>query len=200
MTKTKVILLMCFVMAFAAGTALGVFVIGWEHPPENASSHHGVKPTPEPRDQMAASLWQKELNLTSEQQDQMAQLRKSWAQTTEPAGRQQRSAASQQRDEAIAALLSKALTEEEQQAYKNIQQEYQQKIDQIMQARKRVADERAEQMKKILTPEQAAKFDEMRNRQRDRSHEGSAPGSRGPRSHREGSTDKPDTDRSNSSE
>ena len=146
MTRTKVILLVCFVAAFAAGGALGLAA---------GKSH---------RRQRDRSWLMAELNLTAQQREQMRQI---WSETMEASARQheeQRRAIAQQRDEAIAALL----TPQQQPKYQQILQDYDRRIEELASQRKLAFEQAVEQTKQILTPDQARQYDELLKRQRDR--------------------------------
>jgi Spy/CpxP family protein refolding chaperone len=144
MTKTKVILLVSFLLIFAAGTALGIWISGERHPERR-------------------SWLVNELNLSSDQEEQM---RKIWSEVMDTRGRQhgeQRAALAQKRDQDIAALLSDAQRTQ----YQAILQEYSRQMDALAQERRKAFEEAVERTKKILTPEQAAKYDELMKRQRE---------------------------------
>jgi hypothetical protein len=91
----------------------------------------------------------------------------------------------QERDGAIQSLLSN----EQRSRYDAIQQEYSRKTEELSQERKRAFEQAVEQTKHILTPQQAAKYDELMKGQREGGTEGAGPpGLRGPRRHRVPST------------
>jgi len=117
MTKIKAILIVSFLVTFAAGGAAGLLV---------ASLHHG----PHGPSWLAA-----ELDLTGAQREQMDKI---WSEVMGAMGRQrfeQSRALRQERDQAIAALMT---------------------------------DEAIKRTKEILTPEQAAKYDALMAKQRER--------------------------------
>jgi Spy/CpxP family protein refolding chaperone len=149
MLRTKLILLACFVVTFAAGTTAGL-VMTKSQPPQH-----------EP--------WLHELNLSDAQREQM---RKIWSGAMDPSRRDdQRRALSEERDKAIAAML----TPEQLTTYKQIQADYSRKSEELAAQRKVAFDQAVERTKKeVLTPEQAAQYDEILKRQRGPS------GSRGP--------------------
>jgi Spy/CpxP family protein refolding chaperone len=156
MSKTRFIVLGSFLLAFAAGTSLGLLVTRPSQPAKE-------------RSRLAV-----ELNLTSDQEDQM------WKISRENMGsifRQQgerRSAFAQERDLAIQSLL----TDEQLTWYDVIQQNYADQMDALAAERKRAFDEATVKIKQFLTPEQAAKYDELMKEQRER---GGLPGLHGPR-------------------
>jgi Spy/CpxP family protein refolding chaperone len=173
MTRTKVILLLSFLLVFAAGISLGVLLTRW--------GRHG-----RPRSWLTT-----ELNLTRDQQDQM---RKIWSEVMGASSRQhaeRRSALMQQRDQAILALLS----ETQRQDYEAIQQDYARKMDELAAEMKQAFDEAVGRTRRLLSPEQAAKYDALMARQRERPMEGGPGpmGFRGPRHHRATSTSTPTT-------
>ncbi|MGA2265482.1 MAG: hypothetical protein ABSH10_03515 [Phycisphaerae bacterium] len=150
-------------LVFAAGALLGVLMMELGHPPR-------------PRSWLVG-----ELNLTRDQQEQMQKI---WSETMESSFRQQeerRAALAKQRDQAIAALLSA----DQQSKYEAIQQDHARKIEELSADRKKAFDEAVARTKRILTPQQAAKYDELMKRQREHGREGGPPPMefRGPRHH-----------------
>jgi Spy/CpxP family protein refolding chaperone len=147
MTKTKVILLVSVVLAFAAGTALGMFIIG--------SGRSSTQPS---------SVLSRKLNLTADQQDRM---RKIWSEAMGSVSRQhaeRRAALAQERDQAIQALLSG----DQRTRYEAIQQNYTRQAEQLSQERKRAFEDAVRRTKEeILTPDQAVKYDELMKGQRE---------------------------------
>ncbi len=182
MTKIKAILLLSFLLVFAAGTSLGVLL---------TRSHRPPRPRPQ-------SWLTTELNLTKDQQDQM---RKIWSEIMGASFRQdaeRRAALMQQRDQAILALL----TEAQRRDYEAVQEDFAHKMDQMSAERKQAFDEAVARTKRILTPEQAAKYDDLMTRQRERGMGGGPPpleggpgpmGFRGPRHRHATSTSAPTT-------
>ena len=105
-----------------------------------------------------------ELNLTAQQREQMRQI---WSETMEASARQheeQRRAIAQQRDEAIASLL----TAQQQPKYQQILADYDRRIEELVSQRRHAFDQAVEQTKQILTADQARQYDELLKRQRDR--------------------------------
>jgi Spy/CpxP family protein refolding chaperone len=163
MNRTKAILVAAFLLAFAAGTSVGLFA---------------SKPPP-PRRGGRESMLAKELNLSPEQQKQMHEVwSKVWGEG--PRGREDRRAAlAQERDQQIQGLL----TEGQKAKYEAIQQDYSRKVESLAQERKRAFDEAFNEAlerteKEILTPEQAAKYKELMKRPPERGP-GGPPGMRG---------------------
>ena len=139
MTKTKMILIVSFLVTAAAGIGVGMLV-SW----------------PKPRYARRSRLT-RELNLSSEQQEQM---RKIWSGVRGfPRGRtgENRRALTQERDTAIIALLS----EEQLTQYQQIVQEYERKLEELSQERRSRIQAAVEQTKQILTTEQASKYEEL---------------------------------------
>jgi len=154
MTKTKILLVVVFLVTFAAGAAAGRLV--WP------SGHHRGGP----------SFLAAELNLTSEQREQMHSI---WTEVMGGGGRRswdQRKVLSQERDQAIAALM----TPEQKPQYEKILQDYARKVDELSQERKKTFDQAVERTKQILTPEQAAKYEELLKKTPDRGGFGGPPG------------------------
>ncbi|HZZ41480.1 MAG TPA: Spy/CpxP family protein refolding chaperone [Tepidisphaeraceae bacterium] len=160
MSKTRTILALAFVLVFAAGAVVGMVRqrVGF--------GPHG----PEPR----GSFLTKELNLTPAQQEQM---RKIWAEQGPTSGRDRehwdrRREFQKQRDEAIKALLN----DDQKAKYDSIQKDYTDHIADLQKERQVAFQQAVEKTKKILTPEQSAKYDEFLKRR----SEGGGPGNGGP--------------------
>jgi len=143
MTRTKVLLIAAFVVTLAAGVAVGLSVSRVQHRPHGPSW-------------LAA-----ELNLTDRQREQMHEI---WSEAMSTAGRgrwEQHRAFVEERDQAILDLL----TDEQRARYDAIQQEYENKREALDEQRQRAFEQAVERTKGILTPEQAAKYEElMKNR------------------------------------
>lgn len=168
MTKTKVILLVSFLVTFAAGAALGVLA----GRPGHGKSHGSLK----------------ELNLTH---DQEAQMKKIWSDDMGLYFKQQgerRAALVQKRDQDVMTLL----TEAQRPKYQAIQQEYSGGQEALSQDRRRAFDDAVKRTKEILTPEQAAKYDELM-KQRDRGMDEVTLGLRGSRRHHTAPSSQPTT-------
>ena len=139
MTKTKMILIVSFLVTAAAGIGVGMLV-SW----------------PNPRYARRSRL-ARELNLSSEQQEQM---RKIWSEVRGFRGGrtgENRRALTQERDKAMIALLS----EEQLSRHQQIVQEYERKLEELSQERRRRVQEAVKRTKQILTPEQAGKYEEL---------------------------------------
>jgi Spy/CpxP family protein refolding chaperone len=152
MAKTKIIILVCFLAAFVAGTTTGLVA--------GKSSDH------RPR---GRSWMMSELNLIPQQREQMRDI---WAKAMDFSAREfgeQRRAISEERDKAVVALL----TPEQQPKYEQIRQEYSRKLKELADQRKAGFDRAVEETKKILTPEQARQYDELLKKPRERGAGGS---------------------------
>jgi Spy/CpxP family protein refolding chaperone len=154
--KVRLIILVGFALAFAAGASVGML----------AASGGRRRPSQRPG---AGRQLAKELGLTTEQQ---AQMRKIWSEAMGGQARQQwrdrRTALYRQRTEAIEALL----TDEQQARYEEILAEHAREMEKINQERNRLVQEAVERTKKILTQEQAKKYEEIRKSR----HRGGGPG------------------------
>lgn len=139
MTKAKIMICACVVLAFAAGVSVGMLVMRSKGPHEPGS-------------------WlSRELNLTSQQQEQMRQI---WSDIMRTAGEQhwQRGRELQEeRDKAVQALL----TEEQKQQYAKLMEDHAKKLEELSQERKKRFEEAVEKTKQILTAEQRAKYEEL---------------------------------------
>jgi len=160
MIRNRVLLLVCFVVAFAAGTTAGLLLA------KSGRRPHGY------------SWLMAELNLTDQQRDQ---IHKIWSEVMETSAKQhweQRKAITEERDKAIVAML----TPEQQPKYEQILQEYDRKLGELSQQRKRAFEQAIERTRGVLTPDQAKQYDELLKRQRERGFGGPRPQHMGPRS------------------
>jgi len=146
MTRIKAILIVSFLVTFAAGAATGLLADRLDHRPPGPS-------------------WlEAELDLTSQQREQMHAI---WSEVMGTMMRQhgeQREALRQQRDQAIVALL----TDEQRSRYDAILKEFAGKEEEMSQQRKQAFDEAVKRTKEILTPQQVAKYEELLKMQRER--------------------------------
>ncbi len=138
MTKTKVIVLVSFLAAFAAGTAVGLLV--------GRSAQ-----TPRQR-----SWLSRELGLTPEQRDQMREI---WSEFMRAAGGHRR-ALQEERDQAVQALF----TEEQKAQYEELMQEYSRKLEELAQQRRELYQQAVERTKQILSEPQRKKYEELLER------------------------------------
>jgi len=139
MTKTKALLIAAFAVTFAAGAAVGWLVSGGRHP------HRGP------------SWLAAELDLTNAQREQMRQI---WSDGMREAVRNrwdQRKILMEQRDQAVAALL----TDDQRPKYESILQDYETRKEKLEQERGLAFERAVERTKQILTPEQAAKYEQL---------------------------------------
>jgi Spy/CpxP family protein refolding chaperone len=139
MTKTKVLLVVAFVATLAAGIVVGLSVSRARHRPHGPSW-------------LAA-----ELDLSDAQRQQMHEI---WSETMSNAFRsrwEQRRAMAEARDQAILDLL----TDEQRARYDAILEAYARKRKEMEQQREEAFKQAVERTKQILTPEQAAKYEEL---------------------------------------
>ncbi len=141
MMKTRLVLTAAFVLVFAAGGSLGLVLAR----------------RPAPHERGPGSWLTQELNLNAEQREQM---KKIWSEAMGDGFRrdgEQRRSFSQQRDQQIRDLM----TPEQQAKYDAIQQEYAKHLEELSQQRKARFEEAVARTKKILTPQQVVKYEEM---------------------------------------
>jgi len=153
MTRTRLILLVCFVIAFGAGMSAGVLTSRLTaRPPER-------------------SFLTAELDLTAEQRDA---IRKIWSETMSRQFAHQherRAAIVQERDAALAAIL----TEEQRAQYEEVQRTYFRNLEELGKDRQRAFDEAVERTRQVLNPEQARRYEEMLRERRERGPYGPRP-------------------------
>lgn len=140
MTKTRVILVACFLAAFAAGAAAGVAFMMLRAKP----------PAPE-------SMLARELHLTEEQQKQMQQIWSTVMSAVRAQDAEQRQALRDKRDEAVQQLLS----EEQKKQYDEIMKAFAEKSAALAEERAKAFEEAVRRTKAILTEPQRAKYDEL---------------------------------------
>jgi len=154
MTKTRLIVFVCFCAAFAAGAAVGT-----------ALTRSGAKPR-------RGSWLGRELNLTAEQKERMREI---WSEAMGTSRRQQRERRRkirEERDEAIRGLL----TDEQKAQYEEVMQRYAQRSSALDEARRKAFEKAVERTKEILTDSQRKKYEELLKRRpsrRGRRHGGS---------------------------
>ena len=139
MTKAKIIVLVSFALAFAAGTAVGVLV---------ERSARGPRRRPEP---FAG------LDLSPQQAEQMRQI---WSDRTGPDRLQileLRRQLEEEREEAVRALFTEAQEEQ----YEALIQEYEEKFAELYLERRKAFEEKVERTNDILTEPQREKFEEL---------------------------------------
>ena len=142
MNKTRLVLAGCFVMTLAAGASVGLLLA------------QGQQPKPRRESWLTSKL-----DLTPHQRQQMEQI---WSQAIAEARRyaHQRTELAQQRDEAIAALLS----EEQMAAHEAIIEEYERASEALSQQRRKVFEQARASTRQLLSAEQVAKYDELMKR------------------------------------
>jgi len=137
MTRTRILIIICFVAAFAAGISGGLAVS--RRAAERAGPPFLVE----------------QLDLTPEQ---ASQIRDIWSQTREAmhaAMGGQREALEEEREEAIRGLL----TEDQAARYEQVLDDYRRKRDALNEKRQEIIDQAVERTKALLTDEQRAKYE-----------------------------------------
>jgi len=119
MNRAKLFVLISVAAAFVAGISIGVVIGGF-----NKKLH-------------LKSKLSRELNLTSEQRDQMKKIWSEGIRTARRLQREQKQKLQKERDESIEELL----TDEQKARFKEIINEYSQKIDELARARKKLFEE-----------------------------------------------------------
>ncbi len=140
MSKTKLILIVCFCAALAAGLAAGVALRRAFGPPPRP-------PTLEER-----------LNLTPQQRDQMRQI---WSGVMRGPGQQRgrHEELLRERDAAVVALLDA----DQKARYDELMKVYADKFAALEAERRNSVEEAVRRTREILTPQQRAKYDELLN-------------------------------------
>ncbi|MCK4376518.1 MAG: periplasmic heavy metal sensor [Candidatus Brocadiae bacterium] len=154
MTKAKAVLLVCVVLVFAAGAAVGRLTA-------RHRSHGGRR-----------SWLTGQLDLTPEQGEKMREI---WSEAMEPLAnsREERQRVLRERDEAVRGLLDEDQVPE----YDRIHEELAARLKEMGARRREAFEEAVARTREILTPDQRVKYDEMHSRGR-RGRFG--PGRRGP--------------------
>jgi Spy/CpxP family protein refolding chaperone len=159
MTRTRLILIASCIIVFAAGAAAGLLFSELNAPRRTHGG--GAAEGPRPRSWLV-----QELKLTPQQAEQMQKI---WE---PPAGAHQgrrdehMAALARERDQAVVALL----TEEQKAKYDAILQDHAQKVDELSKERRKAFEDRVAQTKLILTPEQAARYEELLKEPRGHGH------------------------------
>jgi len=139
MNKVKSFVLISVIVAFVAGILIGLFI-----------REFGKKPH-------LRSRLSRELDLTSEQRDQLRDIWSEAIRTARRLQREQRQRLQEERDGAIEQLL----TEDQKAGFNKIKNEYAQKIDDLAQARDSLLYEAVEKTKRILSETQRKKYEEL---------------------------------------
>lgn len=145
MTKSRLIIIGCFLLAFAAGAALGALVVKMRQPPPATPRH---------------SLWEAELNLTPQQKE----MERAIADELLKPFRDRSMALMQERGQRMDATLS----DSQKAARDAIRQEYSRKMEELALEQKPTFEEAGRRLREILTPEQAAKYDKILKERSDR--------------------------------
>jgi len=154
MTKTRVILVIGFLVALGAGMAVG------------AALKRGGEPKPR-------KPWiEEELNLTPEQREKMHDIWSESMREMREYQRDRRQALLSERDEAIQNLLSVPQRAE----YAEIQRIYERESAALSEAARKAFDEAKEKTKEILTEEQQEAYDRMLRERAGRRRHGSRRG------------------------
>jgi len=158
---TRVVVIIGFLVAFAAGFVVGTGRAGSGHT-NGGPSGAGSTTRPSGRDR---GWMERELNLNAEQKDRMKEIWADFARGGPREHEEKRRQLRRQRDEEIAALIRP----EEMGEYDKIQNRYDDAVAGLDKEMRRKFDERVKQTKEILTPEQREKYEKiLKDRERDR--------------------------------
>lgn len=158
MTKTKLIIVLAFIIALAAGGAVGVVT-------DRALRHR----------RRGSWLGQK-LDLTQEQKDMMHEI---WSEALGKTAREmatKRGDVHEERQEKIRDLL----TDEQMEEYKKIMEEYRQDLRGLQSTRHEIFEAAREKTREILTLEQQKKYDKLLEERPGPGMRPGRPGRRGP--------------------
>lgn len=144
---TKLVVFVGFFVAFAAG-----FTVGLRPRP--------AAPSPTSRPSGPGGWLAAELDLTTEQQEQLDRIWEDTAFRGRHDREEQRRALVRERDEAIVALIRP----EDKPKYEALLEEYARRLDALEEEWKSAFQSAVEKTKEILTPEQRAKYEEIRKR------------------------------------
>jgi len=139
-TKTRIVMLVSFAVVFAAGMAAGLLLARSARPAHRRS-------------------WlTSELDLTSEQREQMREIW-SWPDPRSPMRSpfERRRAIREWRDEAVRALL----TDEQKVRHDELMLQYERKLAELTEERRKAFEEKVERTKGILTESQRKKYEEL---------------------------------------
>lgn len=150
---TKTVVLVCFMVAFAAGLAVGFQTRGVAVEPERG------------RSKQCGGWLSSELGLTPEQKEQLDRI---WSETARHGGRErmeQRRRLYRERDEAIAALIRP----DDQPKYEEILKNHAERMAALDREWRESFHAAVEQTKQILTPEQRERYEKLlEHRHKDR--------------------------------
>ena len=160
MTKLSIIVAGCFVVAFAAGTGVGLVLRGRPEPP----SRH--------------STLERDLGLTPKQAEQVKAIWSETWQALHARPGERRESVEKEREDAIRSLL----TQEEAARYDQIQAEFRRKLEKMGEERRAVFDGAVQRTKEILTDAQRAKYEALLEQKKAMGGPSGGPGHfRGPR-------------------
>lgn len=141
MTRARIVFILCFAAAFAAGVGAGLAV--------SRRGRRGLPPH-----------LVEELGLTAEQTEQVRAIWSEAGEAMRAAMKGQREALEQERDAATRALL----TEEQVTRYEQVMKDFESKREAARAKAREIADKAVERTKEILTPEQKAKYEKLLER------------------------------------
>lgn len=155
MARIKSILIIAFLVVFAAG-----LMVGMVRGRSTATAVINAHPD-------RASFLTAQLNLTPDQEEKMHKI---WSEVMKngPGGGQHVGELDKERDDAIRAMLS----EDQKSRYDQIVHEYRAKADAMRAEMHRRIDEAERRTREILTDSQRVKFDEITRERHNRQHEG----------------------------
>lgn len=146
MSRNRILLITCFVVIFAAGVAAGMFVAALGR---GKQAGHG------------RSWLMDQLNLSD---DQRTQVRDIWSKARESGGRgylDRRRALGEARDKALGELVAP----DQRPQFQALMKDHADKLKELSDQRKKAYDQALEQMRRVLTPEQSLKYDELMKEQ-----------------------------------
>jgi Spy/CpxP family protein refolding chaperone len=147
MGRSKIILVVMFVLALGAGVVMGVLATKQPMPPRGGHDGKGSGGGP-------GSVF-KDFNLTDSQREQMRQIWDEFARGTDSGEKRQR--LREERDQKMEAIL----TPEQKIAAKKIKDQYEAGLKELADERHKAWETHVEKTRAILNEEQRAKYDEM---------------------------------------
>lgn len=136
----RVLIVLCYVVTFAAGAAMGL-----------------VAPRPQPPDRPHRGGFDEELNLTEAQRQQMREIWSSMGREKFREMEEQRRESTRLRNQAVVDLL----TTEQKAEYDRIYAAHDQRMEQINQQRRQAFEQAQAKTREILTDEQRVRYDEL---------------------------------------